>query len=274
MACKAHCRGLQISGLAIKTVSSAGNGIFFGPLPSETAIFAGNRHYFDPLPAPVSALIDSQRRRPAVFLGVRGFPRTGAVLALPFRRFSSVGGRRAPRLAPRTAGREETAHSDLRTRDVRKPHPGLRDLARDQKRQRKARWVRQTRSHLPHHMTTVTVFARYVGSTSSHLPQKMRPAVFRQRAAGRAARPGGPAQRVATAPRGREVRRSGWLQHREAEQGGEAGADHGAGDGDPAVGPHAVTFAGDGKYGVGEAGRKVTGRIEGIARGTAEGHTY
>ncbi|MBQ7194848.1 MAG: hypothetical protein IJS07_04380, partial [Bacteroidales bacterium] len=38
-----------------------------------------------------------------------------------FRRFSSAGGRRALRLAPRTAGREETAS--------RPPHPGREETA-------------------------------------------------------------------------------------------------------------------------------------------------
>ena len=81
------------------------------------AIFVGNGHYFDPLPAPVISLFDTAMLRRfssgrvrfwhchalAVFLG------PGAVLALPIRRFSSGGGRRALRLAPRTAVREKTA---------------------------------------------------------------------------------------------------------------------------------------------------------------------
>ena len=52
---------------------------------------------------------------PAVFLG------PGAVSALSHRRFSSAGGRRAPRLAPRTTGREKTASRPL--------HPGREETA-------------------------------------------------------------------------------------------------------------------------------------------------
>ena len=102
-------------GFSRKTVSSAGNGKNFDPLPSNLAIFVGNGPFFDPLPtlAPVFSFFGTAP--PAVFLG------PGAILALSLRRFSSGGGRRALRLAPRTAGREETAHPDLRTRAGRKP---------------------------------------------------------------------------------------------------------------------------------------------------------
>ena len=64
----------------------------------------------------------------------------------------------------------------------------------------------------------------------------------------------------------------GRLEHQQEEAGGEAGAEHRAGDGDPAVGPAAVTLALDGQDGVGAAGAEVAGGVHRVAGGAAEGH--
>ena len=62
------------------------------------------------------------------------------------------------------------------------------------------------------------------------------------------------------------------LEHQQEQPRGEAGAQHGAGDGDPAVGPAAVALAGDREDRVGAARGEVAGGVHGVAGGAAEGH--
>ena len=62
------------------------------------------------------------------------------------------------------------------------------------------------------------------------------------------------------------------LEHQQEEAGGQAGAQHRAGDGDPAVFPAAVALARDGQDGMGTARAEVARRIHRVAGGSAEGH--
>ena len=62
------------------------------------------------------------------------------------------------------------------------------------------------------------------------------------------------------------------LEHQQEQPCGEAAAEHGAEDGDPAVGPAAVALAGDRKDRVRTAGAEVAGGVHRVAGGSAEGH--
>ena len=62
------------------------------------------------------------------------------------------------------------------------------------------------------------------------------------------------------------------LEHQQEQPCGEAAAEHGAQDGDPAVGPAAVALAGNRKDRVGAAGAEVAGGVHRVAGGSAEGH--
>ena len=63
------------------------------------------------------------------------------------------------------------------------------------------------------------------------------------------------------------------LKHQQEEAGGQAGAQHRAGDRDPAVVPAAVPLARDGQDGVGAARAEVARRVHRVAGGSAQGHT-
>ena len=63
-----------------------------------------------------------------------------------------------------------------------------------------------------------------------------------------------------------------FLEYEKIEACGNCTADERTADGNPAVGPAAVTFAFNGKDGMGKTGRKVTGRVHGITCGCTKGH--
>ena len=62
------------------------------------------------------------------------------------------------------------------------------------------------------------------------------------------------------------------LEYQQEQTSREAAAEHGAQDGDPAVGPAAVALARDGQDRVGAAGAEVAGGVHRVAGGSAEGH--
>ena len=62
------------------------------------------------------------------------------------------------------------------------------------------------------------------------------------------------------------------LEHQQEKSGGQAGAEHWAGDRDPTVVPAAVALARDGQDGVGAARAEIARRIHRVAGGSAQGH--